>query len=84
VLQGYTYENKIFQEKRKVSNRELVEALIGQRKRWELEINSLKEELGTADNKMKIKKKIVELDLKISRVNSQISGLQTSHRDIDY
>jgi hypothetical protein len=67
-----------------VSNRELVEALIGQSKRWELEIISLREELQTTDNKMKIQKKIAEIDSKISRINGQISGLRTSYRDIDY
>jgi hypothetical protein len=67
-----------------MSNGELVEALIGQRKRWELEMEYLIEQLDTLDNKIQTKKKITELDSKISRINGQISGLLTSHRDIDY
>jgi chromosome segregation ATPase len=67
-----------------MSDRGLVEALIGQRKRWELEINCLEEELKSPDNEKKKKKKISELDSKISRINGEISRLQTTHRDIDY
>jgi hypothetical protein len=67
-----------------MSNRELVEALIGQRKKWELEMDCLIEQLDTLDNKIQTKKKIEELDSKISRINGQISGLLTSHQDVDY
>jgi phage shock protein A len=58
---------------------ELLEALIGQRKRLEIEQDELREELARVkgENKEKISKSIKEIDTKIRQLNARISDLKS-------
>jgi|GEM_PF-2849532 len=62
---------------------EIVEALIGQRKRLEMEKNGLKEGLAKAAGKEreKILKSIKDIESQISKLNTRVSGLK-SGKDI--
>jgi len=61
---------------------ELLEALIGQRKCFEIEQEELREELARVkgENKEKISKSIKEIDTKIRKLNARISDLRSPDR----
>jgi hypothetical protein len=61
---------------------ELLEALIGQRKRLEIEQDELKKEVikVKGENKEKILKSIKEIDKKIRDLNARISNLRSPDR----
>lgn len=59
---------------------EMLDALIGQRKRLEIEQDELRKELSKVkgENKEKISKSIKEIDRKIRQLNARISNLKSS------
>jgi phage shock protein A len=63
----------------------LIDALIGQVKRYEIEISGLREQLKEEQDEniiKKINRSIKDLDNKISGLNTQISSLKTqSYKD---
>jgi hypothetical protein len=59
----------------------MIDALIGQVKRWEIDSADMKEQKLKEQNKTKLKeinKKITELDFKISEHNSRIFSLKAN------
>ena len=58
----------------------MIDALVGQAKRYEIEISDLREQLKEEQDKIVLKKtnkRIKDLDYKISELNTRISSLKS-------